>query len=90
MTKTQRHKDRVASLPCQLCAALGQPQGKRTEVHHIREGQGLSQRASDFLAIAMCTDCHRGPLGLHGDRTLLKLAKASELSLLAATYEALA
>lgn len=88
--KTQRHKTRVAALGCVLCAMLGQPQTTRTHVHHMRDGQGMGQRASDFLAIALCADCHQGPQGLHGDRTLLKIAKVTEIGLLAATIEALA
>lgn len=87
MSKTKRHKDKVASLPCQLCKALGQTQETRTEVHHMRTGQGMAQRASDFLAIALCSDCHRGPLGLHGDRSLLRIAKLDEFDLLAMTVE---
>lgn len=90
MSKTQRHKARVAALNCVLCTMLGREQASRTHVHHMRHGQGMAQRASDFLAIALCADCHQGPQGLHGDRTLLKIAKTDELGLLAATIEALA
>lgn len=88
--KAKRHKDKVAGLGCVLCAMLGQPQETRTHVHHMRTGQGMAQRASDFLAIALCADCHQGPQGLHGDRTLLKIARTDEIGLLAATIEALA
>ena len=57
--------------------------------HHIREGQGMSQRASDFLAIPLCPDCHQGGMGIHGDRTLLRIHKLTELDLLARTIELL-
>lgn len=73
---------------CVLCAALGQRQNGPTYAHHIREGQGISQRASDWLTVAVRRSCHRENLGIHGDRTLLKLAKVSELELLARTIAA--
>ena len=41
----RRHMGRVAQLTCGLCGAVG------VEVHHIREGQGGAQRASDFLTV---------------------------------------
>lgn len=86
--KSKRHMSRVADLGCMLCLLL--EQGKTpAEVHHLREGQGGGQRASDFLTIPLCPDCHRGPHGLHGDRALLRIAKVNELDLLALTLEAL-
>jgi hypothetical protein len=86
---TARHLSRVRGLPCVLCALLGQQQATPTAAHHIREGQGMSQRADDFLTVALCHDCHQGPLGIHGNRSLLKIAKTTELLLLARTIEAL-
>ena len=83
-----KHKSRVARLPCMLGEALGE-QHWPVSLHHIREGQGMSQRASDFLVIPLCRECHQGPLGVHGDRSLLRIAKVSELDLLAMTIEAL-
>jgi hypothetical protein len=71
-----------------LCAAL-ETFGVAAEVHHIRTGQGGAQRASDFLTVALCPECHRGRLGLHGDRTLLRLAGVTELDLLAFTIESI-
>lgn len=79
------YKDEVAALPCVCCAAMGQKQTTPTAVHHIREGQGGAQRASDFLTVAVCHDCHQGPLGIHGNRTLLRIAKLDELDLLSMT-----
>lgn len=78
-----RHMGRVAELPCALCNA------EPVEVHHLREGQGLSQRASNWLTIPLCPSCHRGPSGLHGDRSLLRIQKVDELDLLARTIAAL-
>jgi len=70
-------------MECVCCRLLGQQQSTRTEVHHLREGQGGAQRASDFLTVPLCSDCHRGPLGVHGDRTYLRILKMGELDLLA-------
>lgn len=79
----KRHMDRVAQLPCALCGSHG------VQVHHIREGQGMSQRASNWLVVPLCTSCHTGPQGVHGDKTLLRIAKIEELDLLANTIEAM-
>ena len=89
MTKAEKqHLDRVARLGCLLCAEFGQP-GVDAEIHHIREGQGASQRASNWLAVPLCSACHRGPMGVHGDRTLMRIAKMGELDLLAETIRRL-
>ena len=50
----------------------------------------MSQRASNFLTIPLCPGCHRGPSGIHGDRSLMRIQKLDELDLLALTIEALA
>lgn len=87
----QRHMDRVAELGCILCKKIGAQQFSKTDLHHIREGQGMAQRASNWLVVPLCHDsCHQGPLGIHGDRTLLRIAKADELDLLAWTLAELA
>lgn len=87
----KKYKALIASMPCILCELLGQSQESKTDVHHIREGQGTSQRASDYLAIPLCHDgCHQGELGIHGDRTLLRIAKVDELDLLALTIAKMA
>lgn len=79
----RKHMDRVSCVPCVVCGA--QP----VEIHHVREGQGMSQRASNWLVVALCPGCHRGPIGLHGDRSLMRIQKLDELDLLALTLEAL-
>ena len=76
---------RVKSLPCSLCSLLGQPQSGVTEAHHIRTGHGMGDRASDFLTVALCVDCHRGTHGFHGTKALMRIAKLSEMDLLAET-----
>ena len=79
----KRHLDRVARLPCATCGDYG------VHVHHIREGQGMAQRANDWLAIPLCPDCHTGPKGIHGDKTMLRIMKVTELDLLADTLKAI-
>lgn len=72
-----RHKARVADLPCACCGKPGP-----SCVHHIREGQGMGQRAGHGLVIPLCWDCHQGPQGIHGDRSAWRLRKMNELDAL--------
>jgi hypothetical protein len=58
--------DYIHKIPCVLCTHLGLRQSSPTEAHHIKEGQGIAQRASHFLTLALCTDHHTGSNGLHG------------------------
>ena len=83
MISNKDYLGRVAQLPCALCGCMP------VQVHHIREGQGMSQRASDFLTVPLCPPCHTGPYGIHGDRSMLKVYKTSELDLLAQTIRTL-
>jgi 5-methylcytosine-specific restriction endonuclease McrA len=81
----KRHLDRVAKLgTCAVCGDFAD-----LEVHHIREGQGMSERASHFLTIPLCFDCHRGKDGIHGTRNLWKIYKMDELDALADTIRRL-
>jgi hypothetical protein len=86
----QAHKSRVAELGCAVCRRLGLGETP-AELHHVREGQGMSQRASDFLVIPMCPEHHRGASGLHGlgTRGFERRYGVDELGLLAETIEAL-
>lgn len=87
----REHMGRVKRLACVLCRRLSFTQESATEVHHVREDQGAAQRASNFLVAALCGErCHRGPNGIHGDRSLLRFAKCTELDLLAWTLADLA
>ena len=79
MQKAKKHMGRVAELPCACCGEFG------VQVHHIREGQGMAQRASDYLTIPLCPDCHTGPAGVHGDKSLMRVYRTSELDMLANT-----
>lgn len=80
----KRHLARVKTLPCSCCG-----QSAPSDAHHIREGQGMGQRASDWLAIPLCKSCHQGSNGIHGDRSMLRILKTDELGLLAKTIEML-
>lgn len=64
MTKEEkRHLGRVAELGCIVCRNIGF--GKTpAEIHHIRNGQGMAQRASHFETIPLCPMHHR--LGGYG------------------------
>ena len=74
----KRHMDRVAALGCLLC---GQP----AQLHHVREGQGMSQRASNFLVVPLCEPHHTGSAGLHGlgSRGFERRYRMDEMGLLA-------
>lgn len=85
MTAAERvYVGRVKALPCSCCGASAP-----SLAHHIREGQGTSQRAQHWLTVALCHDCHAEPLGIHGDKTFMKIYKLDEVDLLAKTIERL-
>lgn len=86
----QAHMGRVAELGCVLCRHLGYGPTPAT-VHHIREGQGMSQRSSNFLTVPLCPEHHQGASGLHGlgVRGFNTRYKLDELDLLAMTIELL-
>lgn len=76
----------IAAMPCILCELLGLPQTSKTDAHHLRFGMGMAQRNHDELAVPLCHDgCHQGPRGIHGDRSLLRVANVDEVDLLAYT-----
>ena len=80
--QASQYLGKVKELDCVLCSLLDQPQSHRT-------GHGLGDRASDYLAVALCVECHRGTHGFHGTKALMKVAKLSELDLLAETIRLL-
>lgn len=49
----------------------------------------MGDRASDYLTVALCVDCHRGTHGFHGTKSLMRIAKLSEMDLLAETVKML-
>jgi hypothetical protein len=87
---SKRHLTRLAEIGCILCRHLGAA-GTPAEIHHLREGQGAAQRGSDWTAIPLCPEHHRGASGLHGlgTRGFAARYRLEELDLLALTIEAL-
>jgi len=82
---------KVAAVRCVVCTECGlTPLG--TIVHHVREGQGLSQRAQDWLTVALCREHHVGASGWHtlGKMGFYQRYKLDEMDLLALTLEAIA
>jgi len=57
--KDREHLGKVAKLGCYCCRA-----DKRgwvePMVHHIREGMGMGQKASDYQTIPLCEGHHQG------------------------------
>jgi hypothetical protein len=49
----------------------------------------MAQRGSDALAICACPAHHRGPHGIHGDKSAWRNARYSEIDALADTIAAL-
>lgn len=89
MTKAEReYMDRAASLGCYLCQVIGYGPTP-AQLHHVREGQGMAQRASNFLVIPLCDAHHANysPDGIHGGRRAWKLAHVDEMDGLAWTIE---
>lgn len=88
MTKSEKaHLDRVAAIGCILCWLLSMAQSSRTELHHPRMGTGKGQKRSDWTVVPLCGECHRGECGVHGDQSLLRLARVDELDLLGLTIQ---
>ena len=88
MTKREKaYMDRVASLGCVVCRNLGHG-ATPAQIHHIRAGQGLSQRAPNTLVIPLCpshhTDGGKG-VAIHSGQQAFEAIYGSELDLLAQT-----
>jgi hypothetical protein len=84
-TKAERdHLNRVAELGCIACINLGY-QDTPAEIHHIKTGIGIGQRASSFQTIPLCFHHHsaQGADGYHGAPTAWQTKHGAELALLA-------
>lgn len=85
LTPAEReHIARVKALPCGLCGARGP-----SHAHHIRTGQGMSQRAGHYCTLPLCFSCHQGPNGIHGDRALWRVYRKTEMDVLDETNQRL-
>lgn len=57
--------------PCGVCGQAGP-----SDAHHIEQHQ-------QYLCIPLCKDCHQGSFnGIHGQRRMWQIKKATELSVL--------
>lgn len=64
------HMGRVKESGCAVCGA-----GGIVEAHHIEQG-------CHFTTVGLCPECHRGPMGIHGDKTMWRIHKMDELKAL--------
>jgi hypothetical protein len=55
-TRSKKHLQAVASLPCQLCFREGQTQASHS--NQSKHGKGRSIKASDEFTAALCQPCH--------------------------------
>ena len=80
--KESAYMGKVADMACLIC---GQP----AEVHHIRLGQGMSQRANNYLTVPLCAHHHRlGGFGeaIHASQRQFEVQQGwTELQMLAET-----
>jgi hypothetical protein len=77
------HIERIKNLPCGVC-----DHDAPSDAHHILEN---SRRISHFAVIPLCKSCHQdNHNGIHGRKSMWKIMKKTELSVLAETIERLA
>lgn len=69
------HLERVKLSPCSVCDAPAP-----SEAHHIRQGD-------HWTCVALCVDCHRGPNGWHGNKSLWRIPKLDEIGALNITLQ---
>lgn len=72
-----QHLADVKSLACSVCDAPGP-----SEAHHIQQG-------CHWTTVALCIECHRGPNGWHGNKSLWRIYKFDELDALNVTIRRL-
>jgi hypothetical protein len=95
MAKTKKeiaHLRRVAELGCIVCINNGY-EDTPSECHHIRSGQGRSQKASHYEVIPLCPIHHRyggyGEVGYHQSPAEFEERYGTELELLEQVNELL-
>ena len=83
-TRSAAHLAKVAALPCIVCGAWP------VEVHHIRNGYGMGQRASDLETLPLCAPHHRTSLdAFHAGPRSFEARYGTERELLAKVLELL-
>lgn len=77
------HLDRIRSIPCVVCMELGLGETP-SEAHHL---ESVRDGNSDYAAVPLCTEHHRGATGVHGlrRRGFEAMYKLTEIDLLALT-----
>lgn len=78
------HLLRIKEMDCALCGQHGP-----SDAHHILEGRCPGRKSPDMLAIPLCKTCHTSSIGIHGNRSMWKIHKKSELDCLAETLSKL-
>ena len=88
-TSEKAHMGRVARLPCVVCKETLGLETFGVQVHHIRDGQGMGERASNWLTVPLCQYHHTGSGGVHGlgVRGFYTRYKLDELDLLSMTIQ---
>lgn len=87
----KRHLSRVAALGCIVCHNLGYGESPAA-CHHIRAGQGMSQRASDYQTLPLCAAHHQTGghgVAIHAGQKTWEARYGTELELLAQVREML-
>jgi hypothetical protein len=80
----REHLSRVAALGCIVCRNLNYGETP-AEIHHIRTGQGVAQRADNFSSIPLCHSHHRTGghgVAMHAGRRTWEKNFGTELELL--------
>lgn len=74
---TDAERDHLALVKSVACGCCDGPGGY---AHHIVQRQ-------HWITVGLCHECHQGPQGWHGDKTLWRIYKRDELSALNLTLE---
>lgn len=64
------HMGKVKESGCAVCGA-----GPYVDAHHIKQG-------AHFVVVGLCKECHTGPMGIHGDKTMWRIHKMEEIDAL--------
>lgn len=87
-TLERAYLDQVAQLGCCMCQLMDYGETP-AQIHHVREGQGMGQRAQHFAVVPLCPEHHTGTHGWHGDRAEFKRHSIDEIDMLAWVNERL-
>ncbi len=83
----RRYQIKVVALGCVVCRNLGEGETPAS-LHHIRTGQGASQRAAHALVLPLCPEHHQHGghgVAIHAGQQTWENIYGSELELLAQT-----